>query len=121
MINSNKKEEEIKLKKTKNLLIVLLMIISMIIVEGCSSTSSGDKFLGKWQDISNSKTVITVEYVDSKHKVLKLSDTESSYTGKLDGEIIKLDTSFGNTVIINSDKNLEITGGYPRAIYKKIK
>ena len=112
------------MKKRKNIIILLiglLVVISVVVVKGCSSSSSGEKFIGKWQDISDSKNVITVEYVDSKHKVLKLSDTNSSYTGTLDGEIIKLDTSFNNTVIINSDKNLEITGGYPRVMYKKIK
>lgn len=108
-------------KKTINIIAMVVLAISMIIMVGCSSSSSGDKFLGKWQDTSDSKTVMTIEYLDSKHKVLKISAADQTLTGTLQDGIIKLDSIANYTMFINSDKSLEIAGGYKKAIYKKIK
>jgi len=79
-------------KKIKNKISMVVLSVLMIVMVGYSSSSSGNKFLGKWQNTSDSKIIMTIEYLNSKHKVLKISDTDQTLTGTLEDGIIKLDS-----------------------------
>jgi hypothetical protein len=94
---------------------IITLVISAILISvmavGCSSTNSAEKkYLGNWQDISNSKRFAKI-YADTKSGYI-WEDNEGKYTAKFEKDILKVNAKeFGIATVTydESSKHLKVT------------
>jgi hypothetical protein len=95
----------------KIITLITFAIFVSIIVAGCGSLNATQKkFLGNWQDISDSTRFAKI-YADTKSGYI-WEDNEGKYTAKFDKDVLKVNAKeFGTATVIYDDgsKHLKVT------------
>lgn len=95
----------------KIITIIISAIFISLIAVGCNSLNSTEKkYLGNWQDISDSQRFAKI-YADDKNGYI-WEDNEGKYPAKFENKVLKIDVEKGVVATATYDestKNLKVT------------